>query len=214
MPPEERQTHKNLRSWMLERAKSLGVKNEEDDDDGAHLELIAQKMSNDDGGVVDDDDEEDEEPAAVRPGDKVKKEDEEEEEAKKTEKGKNVSSVGLAFRESKLSFRGVLSPTAFTNWMWYRCVRPRLEETKAKLPEIDINGNAYGIEDVDEILGEWLPVLKEKDAKKDKKDDKEKKDDKKGKKDEKDDKKSKKVRKTLLCSTKRRGSRPNISSET
>lgn len=192
MPPEERQTHKNLRSWMLERAKSLGVSQGDDDDGDADLELIAQKMSNDEGGLVDDDDEEDEESAAVRPGDKVKKEDEEEEEAKKTEKGKNVSSVGLAFRESKLSFRGVLSPTAFTNWMWYRCVRPRLEETKAKLPEIDISGNAYGIEDVDEILGEWLPVLKEKDAKKDKKDDKEKKDDKKGKKDEKDDKKSKK----------------------
>merc|ERR1712190_166415 len=81
------------------------------------------------------------------------------------------------------------------NWLWYRCIRPKLEETKSKLPDIDLGGNAFGIEDVEEILGEFMPAQKlvkkdekEKD-KKDKKDDKDKKD-KKDKKEEKEDKKA------------------------
>merc|ERR1711879_797198 len=115
------------------------------------------------------------------------------------DKQKNWSAVNVACKESKLTFRGCLTPVSFTNWLWYRCIRPKLEETKAKLPELDISGNVYGIEDVEEILGEFMPAMKpakkdEKDDKKskkedDKKDKKDKKDDKKDKKDEKDDKK-------------------------
>merc|ERR1719343_1374520 len=124
----------------------------------------------------DDDDDDKEEPAAKAKA----KEAEEEDAAQGTiDKAKNWSAVNVAYRESKLQFRGVLSPMAFTNWMWYRCVRPKLEETKAKLPEIDISSGAYNIDDVEEIMGEFMPVIKEKD-KKDKKDDKkDKKDDKK-----------------------------------
>merc|ERR1712083_1186777 len=107
---------------------------------------------------------------------------EDEEVAGTIDKAKNWSAVNCTFKESKLNFRGVLSPVAFTNWLWYRCVRPKLAETKAfSLPEIE--GDAYGIEDVDEILGEFMP--KPKEDKKDKKDKKDEKD----KKDKKDDKK-------------------------
>merc|ERR1712048_379981 len=124
-------------------------------------------------------------------------------------KEKNWSAVNLTFKESKLSFRGVLSPLAFTNWVWYRCVRPKLEETKAKLPDIDTSDGKFGIEDVEELFGEFMPkeIKKpgegskdkdEKDKKKDKKDDKkDKKDDKKDKKDDRKEKKSKKDAVTL-----------------
>merc|ERR1712113_264205 len=117
---------------------------------------------------------------SARPNSGPSKKEEEEEAALNTaEKQDNWSAVNLVAKESKLQFRGVLSPMAFTNWLWYRCIRPKLEETKAKLPEIDISSGAYNIEDVEEIFGEFMPVIKEKD-KKDKKDDKkDKKDDKK-----------------------------------
>merc|ERR1711974_317222 len=88
------------------------------------------------------------------------------------DKQKNWSAVNVAFRESKLQFRGVLSPTAFTNRLWYRCIRPKLEETKAKLPDIDVS--AYNIDDVEEIFGESMPAVKEKKDDKDKKDKKDK----------------------------------------
>merc|ERR1711972_632345 len=76
-------------------------------------------------------------------------------------------------------------------------VRPKLEETKSKLPEVDIA--TFGIDDVEEIMGEFMPAMKVEKDKKDKKDDKDKKDkkdkkdekDKKDKKDDKDDKKGK-----------------------
>jgi len=111
--------------------------------------------------------------------------------------------VNVSYKESKLTcFRGGLTPAAFTNWVWYRCVRPRLEETKSKLPAVDISGNAFGVEYVEETFGEFMPpTMKgmkyeaEKSDKKDKKEEKDKKDkdskDKKDKKD-KDDKKDKK----------------------
>merc|ERR1712190_40832 len=106
------------------------------------------------------------------------------------DKQKNWSSVNVAFRESKLNFRGVLSQVSFTNWLWYRCVRPKLEETKSKLPSIDDHhlDAVYGIDDVEEILGEFMPKETKKEEKADKKDKKDKKGDKK----DKDDKKDKK----------------------
>merc|ERR1712113_930264 len=124
--------------------------------------------------------------------DKDKDQDAEAEEDQGTwDKQKNWSAVNVAYKESKLNFRGVLTPVAFTNWLWYRCIRPKLEETKSKLPEVDTSSGAFGIEDVEEIMGEFMPAIKVEKDKKDKKDDKDKKD-KKDKKDDKDDKKGKK----------------------
>merc|ERR1712113_84447 len=59
------------------------------------------------------------------------------------------------------------TPVSFTNWLWYRCIRPKLEETKSKLPEIDISN--FGIDDVEEIMGEFMPAIKVEKDKKDKK---------------------------------------------
>merc|ERR1712066_1038403 len=149
------------------------------------------------GAGGDDEDEEDKE--AEKEKKKREKEKEEDEEAAGTiSKEKNWSAVNLTFKESKLNFRGTLTPIAFTNWVWYRCVRPKLEETKSKLPDVDTSDGKYGIEDVEEIFGEFMPKEikkpgegKDKDEKdkKDKKDKKGDKDDKKSKKDDKDDKK-------------------------
>merc|ERR1712151_1426683 len=106
-------------------------------------------------------------------------------------KDQNYSAVNCSFRESKLNFRGVLSEAAFTNWLGYRCIRPKLVETKSPhgLPEIP-EGSEYGIEDVEALFCSYMP--KEVVADDKKKKDKDDKDDKKGKKDDKDDKKSKK----------------------
>merc|ERR1712194_920233 len=118
---------------------------------------------------------------------------EEEEPEIAVDKDKNWSAVNLVCKESKLLYRGVLSQQGFTNWLWYRCVRPQLEETKSTLPEIDLGDCPYGIEDIDEIFNTYLPAGKlKKDEKDDKKDKKEKKDKKDDKKDKKDDKKDKK----------------------
>merc|ERR1712139_762940 len=98
---------------------------------------------------------------------------EEEEESAEIKKDRNWSAVNCAYKESKLSFRGVLTPAAFTNWLWMRCIRPKLEETKSKLPDLPAD-NPFGVEDVDEIFAEFMPAQKvkkdEKDDKKDKKD--------------------------------------------
>merc|ERR1711972_466584 len=126
----------------------------------------------------DDDDDDNEETAKAKA--RKDKEAEDDEAVGTVEKQKNWSSVNVAFKESKLNFRGVLSTQAFTNWLWHRCVRVRLEDTKAvKLSEVDTS--ALGIDDVEEIMGEYVPAPK---VDKDKKDKKEK-DDKKDKKDEK-----------------------------
>merc|ERR1712187_122447 len=89
MPPEERQTHRNLERWMRERAKSRGVKpqDDEDDDDDDDAELTRLLNANEDGGEVaageaaggDDEDEEDKE--AEKEKKKREKEKEEDEEA-------------------------------------------------------------------------------------------------------------------------------------
>ena len=63
----------------------------------------------------------------------------------------------LAYKESKLEFTGVLTPVSFTNWLWYKCVRPKLEDTKSKLPDVDTT--AFGIEDAEDILGEFTPTV-------------------------------------------------------
>merc|ERR1711972_1253645 len=94
-----------------------------------------------------------------------KKEDKKEAEKEK-DKDKDAtkvhSSANVAYKASNLSFRGSLTPVAFTNWLWWRCIRPKLEETKSKLPEI---GEAtplgsFGVDDVEEIFGEFMPVIK------------------------------------------------------
>merc|ERR1711920_52266 len=66
-------------------------------------------------------------------------------EESKVEKDKNWSSVSLVFSDSKLNFRGSFSKLGFTNWLWWRLVRPELEKTKVKLPDVDIADNAFGI---------------------------------------------------------------------
>lgn len=200
MPGEERQTHKNLANWMRSRAKECGVvevKDDEEEEDTAE-DLAVMAMLG--GGEADDGAEsEEEEPAApakgAGKGDAKEKEekDAEEEDAKKDEK--NWSSVNLVYRECKLNFRGSFSQVQFTNWLWYRVIRAKLEDTKSKMDEVDISDNNWGIEDIEEVLGEFMPPMK---AKKEDKDDKkgskkdDKKDDKKDKKDKKDDKDSKK----------------------
>jgi len=197
MPAEERLTHKNLARWMVERASTFGVKQEKEEDEDEEEEdptLLAMLQGGEEGDEGDggaDDEEEEEKP---RPGAPSKKEEEEEDEKEGViKKDRNWSAVNCSYKESKLAFRGVLSPVAFTNWLWFRVIRPKLEETKSKLPEIAAD-NTYGIEDVEEIFGEFMPAVKvkkeEKDDKKDKKGKDDKKD-KKGSKDEKEDKKGK-----------------------
>jgi hypothetical protein len=185
MPPDERTTHRNLSMWMAERAKERGVEadepEEEDDDEGEEGE------EGEDGEDDDDEDEEEEDEVIA----KMKKLRMEPEKPVQQEE-KNWSAVKMACEESKLSFRGYLSAPNFTNWLWYNVVREKLEETKGKLTDLE-PGDVEGVEEVDAILGEFLPPKKKKDDKKDKKDDKkDKKDDKKDKKDKKDDKKDKK----------------------
>merc|ERR1712050_630791 len=158
---------RNLGLWMVDRAKAIGVaqqKEDDGDDDDAELAkmLGEDALAAGEGTVEDDkDDEEDEGGAATASGaagSKEKQEEEDEEVAGTIDKAKNWSAVNCAFKESKLNFRGVLTPVAFTNWLWYRCVRPKLEETKSKLPEVDTA--AYFIDDVEEIMREFMPAVK------------------------------------------------------
>merc|ERR1712176_1311494 len=95
------------------------------------------------------------------------KEDKKEEE--KEEKEKNWSAVNLSYIDSKLPFKGAFSPAAFTNWSWYRTVRPKLAASKGTLPDIDSKID-YGIDAVESVLGECAPKMEEpKEDKKDKK---------------------------------------------
>lgn len=196
MPAEERQTHKNLADWMRGRAQEAGVVElkEEEEDTAEDMAVMAML----EGGEGDDDaaESEDEEPAAKGAGKGAAKEKEEKEEEEKEEKKKadekNWSSVNLIYRECKLNFRGSFNQVQFTNWLWYRVIRSKLEDTKSKMDEVDTSDNMWGIEDIEEILSEYMPPMKaKKEDKDDKKDKKDKKDDKKDKKD-KDDKKDKK----------------------
>mmetsp|Transcript_97219 Transcript_97219/g.182815 ORF Transcript_97219/g.182815 Transcript_97219/m.182815 type:complete len:1094 (-) Transcript_97219:84-3365(-) len=195
MPPEERLTHRNLQTWMGVRAKEHGVaapkEDEEDDDDPEILAILGDVQEGDVEGGDSGDDEE----AANVAKKRAKEEEEDKEEVGKIEKQKNWSSVNLVYKESKLSFRGNFTAMAFTNWLWYRCVRPKLEETKEELREIDADDleDLFSITDVEELLGEFMPKMKEKKKKDDKDDDKKKK--KKGDKDDDDDGKKKKDKK-------------------
>merc|ERR1712014_15494 len=123
-------------------------------------------MGNEDGGEV----------AAGEAAGGDDEEEEDEEAAGTISKEKNWSAVNLTFKESKLNFRGTLTPIAFTNWVWYRCVRPKLEETKAKLPDVDTSDGKFGIEDVEEIFGEFMPKEIKKPGEGKDKDEKDKKD--------------------------------------
>lgn len=195
MTAEERQTHRNLQAFFTSRAKDKGIaaekEDDDDDDDPEMLELLEGELpegAEGEGGGGGDSDEEDAKAAARK-----KQEEEDQEEVGAIDKAKNWSSVNVIAQESKLAFRGSFTAIAFTNWIWWRCFRPRLEETKSSLPELsEEEMQNFCIDDVEEILGEFMPAVKVKEDKKDKKEDKkDKKDDKKDKKD-KDDKKSKK----------------------
>jgi len=198
MPVEERQTHRNLQLFFMERAKAAGVAEQkdeaEDEDDPEILAMLGEEGEGGEGGgdAAAESDEEDAE-AAKKAEQRKKQEEEDKEAVGSVEKAKNWSAVNLACQESKLSYRGSFSSLSFTNWLWYRCIRPKLEETKSKLPELSEEEMAkYGIDDVEEVLGEFMPAMKKKDEKEDKKDKKDKDKDKKDKKDSKDDKKDKK----------------------
>jgi len=186
MPPEERLTHRNLGLWMQDRAKLVGVKQEEgdeDEDDDAELAaMLGESIDAEAEGAAGADAESGDDEAQPS-----KREEEEDAAAVGTvEKQKNWSAVNVACKESKMNFRGALTQVAFTNWLWYRCIRPKLEETKSRLPDVEAEGGAFGIDDVEEIMGEFMPAMKA--DKKEKKDEKEKK----GKKDESESKKSEK----------------------
>ncbi|CAK9059533.1 4-hydroxybutyryl-CoA dehydratase/vinylacetyl-CoA-Delta-isomerase, partial [Durusdinium trenchii] len=68
MPAEERQTHRNLQVYFMERAKAAGVKEQkeedEDDDDPEMLALIGDGTDAPEGGEGDSDAEEDPRDAA------------------------------------------------------------------------------------------------------------------------------------------------------
>merc|ERR1712008_163119 len=192
MPMEEKKTHNSLYDWLEDRAKKMGLQQQDekeaDDDDDPELaallgEAPLEAGEGDAKAEADSDDEDEEDPK------KPVEEEAEEPSGAAAGKEKNYSAVNLTCKDTKLPCRGVFTYVSFTNWMWYRCIRPRLEETKSKLPELDISNNAFGIEDIEEILGEFMPAMK---APKEEKDKKDKKDDKKDKKDKKDDKKDKK----------------------
>merc|ERR1719487_1816601 len=154
---------------MKERASTFGVKEEKEEEDEDEVDATLEAMLN--AGDIPDADgaaEAEEEEEEKRPGAPTKKEEEEDKEQGEIKKDRNWSAVNCAFKESKLNFRGVLSPVAFTNWLWFRCIRPKLEETKSKLPDLPDDNN-YGIEDVEEIFGEFMPASAKKDDKKDKK---------------------------------------------
>merc|ERR1711879_841017 len=147
----------------MDRAKAAGVTaaKEEDDDDMDDPEMLALLGEGGESAAADGADaggESDEEDA--REEARKKQEEEDNEAQGSVDKNKNWSSVNLACQESKLSYRGSFTAIAFTNWLWSRCIRPKLEETKAKLPELDISGNVYGIEDIEEIMGEFMPAMK------------------------------------------------------
>jgi len=188
MPVEERQTHRNLQRYFSDRAKAHGIApgKEDDEDDMDDPEILA--MLGEDGAAADtgeaagaESDEED--PAEVA---RKKLEEEDKEAAGTVDKSKNWSAVNLAYQESKLTYRGSFTAIAFTNWLWFRCIRPKLEETKSKLPELsDEDTKRYCLDDVEELFGEFMPVQKKKEDK----DDKKKKSDKDDKKASKDDKK-------------------------
>merc|ERR1712094_20600 len=93
---------------------------------------------------------------------KLAQERKEEEEQPKIVEEKNWSSVSLAYQESKLTFCGDLSAQNFTNWLWQHVIREKLEETKGKVPEDEIDGVA----ECDAVLREFCPANKEKKDKK------------------------------------------------
>jgi len=194
MPAEERLCHRNLAVWMNDRAKQLGVtlekttaEEEEEEEEEEDPELLKLLNGGGEGGEeVEDEEEEDDKEDAGRPAAAAQKKKDEEEDAEQGEikKDRNWSAVNCAFKESKLSWRGGFTQVAFTNWLWFRCVRPKLEDTKSKLPELTAD-NLFGIEDVDAVFDEISPAIKELFApkvKKDEKDDKKEKKDKDGKK--------------------------------
>jgi hypothetical protein len=155
---------------------------DDDDDDPEMLALLSEGGEIAEGGDDDEPDDDEAEKAAVK-----KKEKEQEEEKEVIEKQKNWSSVNIICKESKLAFQKTFTQVTFTNWLWWRCIRPKLEETKSRLPELEEEElfQLFNVHDGEEVLGEYMPSTvpfpvkigggkdkKEKDDKKDKEDDK------------------------------------------
>merc|ERR1712014_349453 len=93
----------------------------------------------------------------VAPGDD---EGEDKEESGTVEKSKNWSSVNLCCQETKIA---ALPAIPFTNWLWWRCIRPKLEETKSSLDDLsEEDREKYSIDLIEEVLGEHCPALVEK----------------------------------------------------
>merc|ERR1712224_539384 len=73
------------------------------------------------------------------------------------EGAKNWSTVGLSFQASRFTtFRGVFNEFNFTNWLWYYVVRPKLEDSKSDLEDIEAC-DVVGVEEVDAVLKEFMP---------------------------------------------------------
>merc|ERR1719193_1048493 len=149
LEPETRQTHKNLGS----KSKSMNKIGEEDYDTK----------------------EEEDEKEKAHEGKSREKDDAEDDEQE--EKQKNWSAVNLAWQESRLQFRGILTEKNFTNWLWVKVIHDKLAETKRELPEV---AEDELTEELNELFAEFLP--KKKEESNDKKDKKEKKDKKSSKK--------------------------------
>lgn len=215
MVQEEMTTHNNLARWMKECAKSKGVKDaEEDDDNDEEYNKIADELAAEEG------DSEDEESAAAKPEAAPKRapqqqkptEADEDDSEQKEEKRWGAAAVNLTCDQCKLSFRGNFTKLAFCNWLWYRVIRPKLEETKGKsfhhLAEVDVSANAFGIEDVEDVLGSYMSTPIKTGDEKEEKSEKSKKGKKEtSKKDPKDSKKTdkKKKKKDAITLSKQEG---------
>merc|ERR1712185_597497 len=129
------------------------------EDDPEILAMLGEGATAEGEGGDGEDSEEEDPKAAAR----KKQEEEDKEEVGTVDKGKNWSSVNLCCQETKLQFRGSFSAVAFTNWLWWRCIRPKLEETKSSLDELsEEERQKYSIDDIEEVLGEFCPKMEEK----------------------------------------------------
>ncbi|CAD7967444.1 unnamed protein product [Amoebophrya sp. A25] len=131
---QTKNTHLNLQKWLADRARSLGIKSKQEEDE------------------EDDDDDEDQTPKSTgSPGGAREHEVEE----------KNWSQVNLAFQESKLSWKGNFSTYNFSNWIWNYVVRVRLDESKGNVEEFaerDTEEVVQGVEDIHDVLAEFIPA--------------------------------------------------------
>merc|ERR1712064_22262 len=186
---------------------------EEDDDNDEEYNKIADELAAEEG------DSEDEESAAAKPEaapkrapQQQKPPEADEDDSEQKEEKRWGAAVNLTCDQCKLSFRGNFTKLAFCNWLWYRVIRPKLEETKGKsfhhLAEVDVSANAFGIEDVEDVLGSYMSTPIKTGDEKEEKSEKSKKGKKEtSKKDPKDSKKTdkKKKKKDAITLSKQEG---------